>query len=1142
MVPRILSTCLLSALAVGAVSLPQAPVHAQQTATGTITGRVLNAADGKYVPRARVSIAGTEVETYTDDHGNFTLRDVPAGQITLNANFTGQETLTTTVQLSPGQQVEQEIVFNESKGTRRDDGTIVLDAMTVNASRFKTAMEIANNEERTSVNIKNVVSTDAFGDIPSGNVGEFVKFMPGVQVDFGSFNGNNQGYNPDEASGVSIRGFGPEDTAILVDGLPVASATPGNLSRQVALDQLSINNASRIEVIKVPTPDMPANSHGGQVNLITKSAFEYVKPQYTARVFFVVNSQSGSLKKTPGPVSGETYKITPGAEFTVTTPISKTFGISVTGFADRQANQWYRAAPVWNNSHATNYQSGAFTNAAGQASSTANPILTRYQVTDAGSITERMSGNIRVDWRPTPNQLLRANVQYSTYESIESQRRLDFRPTIAAGADWGPDYVVGTTANSNTAMTVTTRDRIGDTISAQLQYNLTLWGWRLSAAGSRSESTSEFKDEQNGHFSEIALNLNPGRVELRNLNDGKAGTALTYWRTNAGAQANTIKDYTQLSNWTFDGTTAKSGEATNKSTKTVLKIDLERDLDFLPFLKGNPMAIKLGGRRDEEGEKKWGRGTGYREILRPGASYAVLDVLDDEYVGQGPGFGLPAQQWASTYKLFEIEAENDIFYVPDFNEATNTRVENYISYVNQQKSITETTDGMYGMLSGRLFRNRLAFVGGARQETKKREGTGPYTDPKWNYVKRPDGSLWRSDLYPNGVTTNAANSVLFANNAAGTALRQSLASEGIAFPTTPYGPVSGANQDFEAKKLQLIPNRYVKQKVKGDPSYSFSVAYDLTKKIVLKGGWSRTFGMPNLESGTNGLISGNNQFTIEEYTETQQQQNQGALGQIRVANPGLRPSSSNNFDLELAYYTDAGGKFSVSWFHKTVTNQTMDFTTYSGTPVFNTVVSGLGLDPADFEDWRVVTATNSKDKQKTTGFEFEVRQDFGFIGGWGRYFQAFATYTLNDLPEPSAPEPYQFTTPDGTIVNLIPNVSRIVRRANRFGSAGIQFASRRLIAQMRGTYRNENERADRQLPLINGNTLRVFEAAYAQVDLSVTYMLNEKFSLFVSGRDIFSGRKKLIMRDDAGLLPEYARLVDLNESGVDWTFGVNARF
>ena len=425
-------------------TLALSPAFAQQTSTGTLRGKVQNATNGAYLENALVTITATGQQTKTNGYGEYEFRNVPAGEVNLKASYTGEPDLQASVTVMPNVAVNQDFTFRESSVTKRtDDGSIVLDPFVVSAERYRNAQAIALAEERNSINIKNVVSVDQFGAIPSGNVGEFVKFMPGVMIDYGATNGNNQGYSDNTANGVSVRGFGPEDTAILIDGLPVASTMPGNLTRQTGLDQLSINNAARVELIKVATPDMPNNSIGGQVNLVTRTAFEYPRPTYTAKVYFNFNSLNTDFSKTAGPTNKETFKTTPGVDLSVTYPVSKTFGVSLTGSWAREFSQSYRAQPTWNNSWATNYNAGAFTNAAGQPSSLSNPVLTRYQITDSPTMTERQSANFKIDWKPTPNQTLRANVQYSTYETNEAQRRLDFRPTIANGIVWDATQTVG---------------------------------------------------------------------------------------------------------------------------------------------------------------------------------------------------------------------------------------------------------------------------------------------------------------------------------------------------------------------------------------------------------------------------------------------------------------------------------------------------------------------------------------------------------------------------------------------------------------------------------------------------------------------------------------------------------------------------
>jgi iron complex outermembrane receptor protein len=1127
---------------------------AQEAATGTIRGKALNASNGAWLANVTVAIDGTNRETLTNDYGEYEFSNVPEGEVTLTAKYIGQPELKNTVVVKAAQISTQDLTFRETSTTKRDkDGVIMLDPLVVSAERYRNAQAIALAAERHSTNIKNVVAIDQFGDIPSGNVGEFVKFMPGIQVDYGASNNNAQGYSDAAANGISVRGFGPEDTTVLIDGLPVASTIPGNLTRQVGLDQLNITNAAQVELIKVATPDMPNNSIGGQVNLITRSAFDYAQPTYTARVFFNVNSLATEFfEKTPGPVNKHTYKTTPGVEFSATYPFSSKFGMSFTGYAANEFSIGYQAQPQWNNNHALNYQNGAFTNSAGQPSSLANPVMTRYQITGGQRIIETRSGNLKFDWKPTASQVFRANIQYSTYESTEGSRKMDLRPTIANGIQWDSTTVVGSTANSTVAQQVITRDRIGDTVSGQIQYSYRHEGWTISAAASLSVAESDFEDASRGHFSEINLNLNPGRVTLSQINNGLVGALSTFTRS-----TNLPLDYTKIANWVFDGTTAKSGQSHNETEVGLYKVDIERDLSFIPFLGSNSLSFKTGFRHDEETQAKSGRGINYREILRPGASYTVADILDDSFLDQSAGFGLAPQQWASTYKLWELEQTKDIFYVPDFDEPTNTRYENYNSLIGQNKKIKESTDGWYAQLSGRFFKNRLSFVGGVRQETRTREGYSPFTDSKWDYIKRPDGSLYTDAANPNGVQfsqgngsvingvliTPPTNRPLYASGAAGDALRAALSAAGIAYPAVPYGPVGNvANASLASRMLQFPGARPVYIKRRGDPSYSLSGAFKVTEKIDFKAAWSRSFGLPKLEDAEFGLLSGTSNFSINDYTGTEEGSNGGFLGEIRLANPNIKPSTSDNWDFELSYYTDTGGKLAVSYYYKTVTNQPITLTTASGSAAFNAVLPAIGLNPEEYDNWRLVSSTNATNDQTTQGWEFEVRQDFGFLGGWGKNIQAFVSYSFTDLGEPPVLDPVTIQQPNGTTTTITPTGRFIVKRANKFGGAGLQYANRRFSLQVRGTYRNENE----ILPVVSSansaNIVHRFQPAETRVDINMTYILSKRYSLFASARDAFNGQRKEIARDDLGQLAPYATTHNLREFGTVWTVGINGKW
>jgi outer membrane receptor protein involved in Fe transport len=509
----------------------------------------------------------------------------------------------------------------------------------------------------------------------------------------------------------------------------------------------------------------------------------------------------------------------------------------------------------------------------------------------------------------------------------------------------------------------------------------------------------------------------------------------------------------------------------------------------------------------------------------------VANILDTDYLGVSPGFGYPAQQWGSSYKLYELDQANQLFLEPADN-TTDAR-ENWYSYVGQQKSLTETRDGIYAMLSGTFLKGRLAFVGGARQEQNSRKGRGPFQDSKWYFAKNPDGTLYRDTTV--GLV-DFRNATFLSNSG----LLSRMTTAGVWYPDHLLPASSNNPTTLEGAKLARQALHPVDQKQTGTPVPSISTSFALTKKIDLKAAWSRSLGLPKLEDTNQGILSGNGAFTVNENEIIPAD---GTLGTISVANPGIKASTSTNWDFQVSYYTDTGGKFSVSYWTKSVTNQAETVSLYENLnpALFNSVLDALGLDPASYANYKLTTSTNSDSVQKTHGFEYEARQDFSFLGGWGRNFAVFASYSANSLGTPATPLPVTIESPNGTPVTMTPSTATITRRSNRFWGAGLQFASSKLTAQIRASYKNENELKDGRtlLDATTNNYLRRYEPEVTRVDLSMTYKLSKTYSLFLSGKDIFNAEREVVTRDDLGTLPVYAQNFDLKRFGVTWTFGVN---
>src|SRR5204862_5679473 len=127
---------------------------------------------------------------------------------------------------------------------------IKLDAYLVESTRETNAAAIAVNEQRFALGQKSVISTDQFGTIPDNNPGEFMKWLPGVSVE----------YFANNIVGVSVRGLDAVNTEIRFDGMPQASAstaTLGTSTRDRNFEMLGsfAADVARVEVRKLRTPE-----------------------------------------------------------------------------------------------------------------------------------------------------------------------------------------------------------------------------------------------------------------------------------------------------------------------------------------------------------------------------------------------------------------------------------------------------------------------------------------------------------------------------------------------------------------------------------------------------------------------------------------------------------------------------------------------------------------------------------------------------------------------------------------------------------------------------------------------------------------------------------------------------------------------
>lgn len=115
--------------------------------------------------------------------------------------------------------------------------------------------------QKASDSLVAVASSDSVGRLPDQNIAQATSRLPGVAVE------SDQG----QARYISLRGAPNYWTTLSFDGINVVSPE----GRDARFDSIPSAIAKQIVVPKVVTPDMPGETVAGNVNVITRSAFDY---------------------------------------------------------------------------------------------------------------------------------------------------------------------------------------------------------------------------------------------------------------------------------------------------------------------------------------------------------------------------------------------------------------------------------------------------------------------------------------------------------------------------------------------------------------------------------------------------------------------------------------------------------------------------------------------------------------------------------------------------------------------------------------------------------------------------------------------------------------------------------------------------
>jgi hypothetical protein len=133
------------------------------------------------------------------------------------------------------------------------DTPVKLDQFVVSTSREMDGAAIAINEKRFAADIRNVIAADEFGPMADGNVGEILKTVPGVALD----------YVGGAAMNISLNGVPSGYVPVEMNGFPLASTTASApTGRDVELINVATNNLSRIDFVQANWRGVSAPTNG----------------------------------------------------------------------------------------------------------------------------------------------------------------------------------------------------------------------------------------------------------------------------------------------------------------------------------------------------------------------------------------------------------------------------------------------------------------------------------------------------------------------------------------------------------------------------------------------------------------------------------------------------------------------------------------------------------------------------------------------------------------------------------------------------------------------------------------------------------------------------------------------------------------
>ncbi|MBI5691623.1 MAG: TonB-dependent receptor plug domain-containing protein [Verrucomicrobia bacterium] len=698
--------------ALACLPLLGANLPAQTPATGVIRGVVSNPETGGNIEHARVSVEGTALEGLTDSSGTYQLTGVVPGPVRLRVFHTGYVPQVEEVKVITGQVLERNFQLQALPMTR-GSGVVKLDQFVVAAAKEMSGAAIAIHTQRFAPNVMTVVAADEFGSIADGNVGEILKFLPGVTAEF----------NSGEPRQVAINGTSSANLPVTVNGFSLASAQ-ASTTRAVELYSVSTNNLSRVEVVYSPTPESPGSALAGSINMVTQSAFDRARPLFTGTAFLLMRDNARDFHHSPAPLNQRTRKVNPGFDFSYVAPVNRHFGFTVSGSRSEQYQDSQTLQTTWRGA------SGVTNGGTLPDTTPDRPYLTDYAFTHGPRTESRSSAGLTFDFRLGPADRISLAIHRVDFGAEFHNHTLAFLVNRVLPGDFSTTHTRGFAGAGEVRLTNGERYRTGSSLSPSLTYRHTGSIWRAEAGLGYSEANTFFKDMGRGFFQSSLARRTGVTVSFADITYFRPGTVVVTDPT-TGAPV----DYTRID--TYALSTAGSTASESYDVQRTAYANVGRD-----FTGRIPWSLKAGidwreSRRDLRGLNSpytFVGADGRTSLAPAGGDDSAAAVLDGIFSQRTPGFGFPSIQWVDNAALLRLHERNPGYFTADQAAA-------HRNSVNLSKFAEEAVSSLYLRADAQFFDHRLRLTGGVRGEQTNVRAEGPLTDASRNFQRDAQGRV-----------------------------------------------------------------------------------------------------------------------------------------------------------------------------------------------------------------------------------------------------------------------------------------------------------------------------------------------------------------------------------------------------------------